>query len=532
MECYTTYSVIGTNSENKERYNSLDSIRKKDYNKILLYCVLAVLLVINVIRLFYKLGRGGLEVTDEAWYGVNAYEMLQSGNWLVPTLRYQVDYASKPPLGLWGILIGFKLLGVNLVGLRMYSAVAGLLTILLICFYFYKRYDIRYSIVAAAAFPALFYCFKIHMYRAGDMDALFGLWYLVAIIALAEVARNNSVMFILYGLAVGLGFMTRSTHVAFFIIVGALFLPVIWKKLSVKEVLLSAVAAILPNAIWMMARYRVDGFKYILSITFGETTDGVCSGITLEYFKAIAKEKVTWVLIALILIRIVLYFAGHQNNIKEARTVSFKSVLTDLGGFCKDKYLLILAFGVPLVMYSLAGKYMMWYSYSAYIVMVMIVAVEAVEVSEKLSRRSGALGNALQYCVVAACALYACIQIDDYKNLGTGGNPIDQFTHDMTEFRIQTNSEYDGYKAYIAYDRNRHAGDRGHWELDYTFVGYTSSALNLADGGVEGFLADEDSLLIIDSSLWKEYVNILDGYVFLENNTYYVLSHDRYKKPN
>ena len=50
----------------------------------------------------------------------------------------------------------------------------------------------------------------------------------------------------------------------------------------------------------------------------------------------------------------------------------------------------------------------------------------------------------------------------------------------------------------------------------------------VAEGGVEGFLADEASQRVLDGERWGEYADVLTGYVFLEQNTYYILNHDRY----
>ena len=478
---------------------------------------LLFLFVVIGLRLFYKLGDGRIAVTDEAWYGVNAVEMLRSGNWLVPTLRGQVDYASKPPLGLRGILIGFVLLGTDLLGLRLYSAVAGLLTIILICFYLYKKYDIRYSIVAAAVFPALWQCFEMHMYRAGDMDALFGLFYLIAMIALSEVQRDKSWMIIVYGAAVGLGFLTKSMHVAVFIVVGVLYLPVIFRKLKVKELLLAALAAIVPVAIWMIARYRYDGLAYIKSITLGEAGDQTRGGLAFEYLRDISREKVTWILVAVLISRAVAYFV-------QVRTV--KRAGGDLLAWFKERYLSILAYLVPIVFYTLAGHYMMWYIDPAYVAVVWIIAIETVAVVDKIGPKR--LKALYAYAVMLACVFYSVIQIYQYKGLGNGGGAIEQFRNDITEFRTDTAAEYDGYNAYIAYDRSRYVGNRGHWELDYVFLGEANAYLNCLDGGVEGFLEDEDSILILDGELWDQYAAQLTGYVFLEQNTFYVLSHDRY----
>ena len=492
-------------------------------------CVLIVLLVLVCFRLFYKLGQGALNVTDEAWYGINAFEMIKSGNWLVPTLRYQIDYASKPPLGLWHILLGFRIFGVNLVGLRMYSAVAGLLTICLTCYYLFRRNGLRNAIVAAAAFSALWQCFELHMYRSGDMDALFCLFYAIAIISLAEVARGLSHMIIAYGCAVGLGFMTKSMHVVVFLIVGVLFLPVIWRKLQLKDLVLALVAGLLPNVIWIIARFPIDGFTYLKCITLGEAGDQTRAGITWDYLRDVSREKVTWVLLAVLLIRIVLFFVGFAVDKREgAERLSLRTIYIYLRDYIMSRYLLILGVMVPILFYTAAGHYMMWYIDPAYIAMVMFIAIETPDTFDRLKAYVGKISLLLPYGVIAFCVLYACVQLWQYRGLGNGGGPIEQFKHDMAEFRTSTSAEYDGYNAYVAYDRGRYVGNRGHWELNFLFTGDVNGGLNCVDGGVEGFLSDENSLLVMDSELWGEYADVLTGYVFLEQNSYYVLSHDRY----
>ncbi|WP_029233443.1 ArnT family glycosyltransferase [Butyrivibrio sp. VCB2006] len=483
--------------------------------------MMIALLAIICIRLFYKLGVGTLMSTDEAWYAINANEMLKADNWLVPTLRYQVDYGSKPPLGIWSIMFWFKVLGINTLGLRMYSAIAGLLTIVLICGYLYQRYDLRYSIVAAAAFPALWQCFEFHMFRAGDMDALFCLFYAIAIFALAEVHRGKSWMIILYGAAVGLGFMTKSMHVVVFIVVGVLYLPVIFKNLKIKEVIWAAVVALLPAVIWVLARARFDGLKYIKCITLGEAGDQTRGGITLLYLRDISHEKVTWVLAGVLLTRVVLYF------VKCGAGLSVKKVLADLKAFVSRKYLSILAYVVPIALYTLAGHYMMWYIDPSYIAIIWIIAIETVEVLKKIDFR--VLRLLFAGVVVYFCVFYACVQIVQYSTLGTGGRAVDQFKHDIAEFVEGTSGEYSGYDAYIAYDRTRFVGDQGHWELDYVFLAESTANLQCLDGGVYGFLEDEDSILVLDGELWDRYADVLTGYVFLEQNTFYVICHDRYE---
>lgn len=76
--------------------------------------------------LFWHLGAASASATDEAYHGVNAYEMLKSGNWIVNTYRYETDYFnSKPPLNLWLIMLSYRVWGVSSFSLRFPAASGG-----------------------------------------------------------------------------------------------------------------------------------------------------------------------------------------------------------------------------------------------------------------------------------------------------------------------------------------------------------------------------------------------------------------------
>lgn len=65
---------------------------------------------------------------DEARHGVNAYEMIQNGDYIRHTYNYQVDdWNLKPSISYWAIVLGFRLFGYSVWGLRFFSALAYLL---------------------------------------------------------------------------------------------------------------------------------------------------------------------------------------------------------------------------------------------------------------------------------------------------------------------------------------------------------------------------------------------------------------------
>lgn len=227
---------------------------------LILYCIFTA---IAVFLLFYHLKDIEIIKTDEASHGTDAYEMLAHGNALVNTYRYLTDfYAAKPPLGFWAIMIGYRLFGYNTFGLWFSSAFAACLILFICGCFLWKRYGDTAAVVFSAVFPLMTSLYRFHCFRAGDMDALYCLFFTLAMISLYETADHPRAI-IFYGLFGGLGFLTKSTHSAIIFLIGLLYLPVIFRKIRPRVLFASIAAAAVPTAIWAAARYRFDGMKFL-----------------------------------------------------------------------------------------------------------------------------------------------------------------------------------------------------------------------------------------------------------------------------
>lgn len=101
-------------------------VQKKNLWQDALYWVLLLaLLTAGGFLLFTNLGETGISDCDEARHGINAYEMMQSGDYVVTTYRGEPDYWNlKPPLTDYCIMLGYRLFGYNALGLRFYSALS------------------------------------------------------------------------------------------------------------------------------------------------------------------------------------------------------------------------------------------------------------------------------------------------------------------------------------------------------------------------------------------------------------------------
>lgn len=88
-----------------------------------------LLLVAAFLLFFLNLGAPSLWDIDEGNNAEAAREMLESGDWVVPTFNYQLR-VDKPALLYWLQMTGYRLLGRNEFSARLPSALAALLAVL------------------------------------------------------------------------------------------------------------------------------------------------------------------------------------------------------------------------------------------------------------------------------------------------------------------------------------------------------------------------------------------------------------------
>ena len=98
-----------------------------------------LLLGLSVILLFPGLGKTPLWIYDEVRNAECAREMYERGDWIVPTFNGGLR-TLKPPLHYYFMFGGFEIFGITEWGARFFSAVFGVLTILM-TYFFVKRYS-------------------------------------------------------------------------------------------------------------------------------------------------------------------------------------------------------------------------------------------------------------------------------------------------------------------------------------------------------------------------------------------------------
>ena len=92
-----------------------------------------LLLVIAACMFFVALGRLPLIEPDEGRNAEVAREMLAKGDWITPHFN-NFSYLDKPPVFFWAVAASFKVAGLSEASARFPSALAALLTVLLVWF--------------------------------------------------------------------------------------------------------------------------------------------------------------------------------------------------------------------------------------------------------------------------------------------------------------------------------------------------------------------------------------------------------------
>lgn len=137
-----------------------------------------LLLIFCATPFFVNLGANALLDKNEPWYAEPPREMVESGNYLIPTVSGFPRFR-KPPLPSWIILGSYLLFGVNEFATRLPGAIAAALTILLTYLIGSRLLNRRAGFMAALILASLprFFLFA----RFLHMDTFFTLFITAAI---------------------------------------------------------------------------------------------------------------------------------------------------------------------------------------------------------------------------------------------------------------------------------------------------------------------------------------------------------------
>lgn len=173
------------------------------------YRILLVILALTVSIAFQ--GSRGLYETTEGRYAECSREMMESGNYMKPTLNYQPHW-SKPPLTYWAIIGGMKLFGENEWGVRFFNIVAFLGAVAAVyymgTFLWGETLGLAAGLIYVSSPLPVFGAFSV------STDTLLALWELLAVMAYLRArsqpeTRGSKKWITAMWLFFGLGFLTK-----------------------------------------------------------------------------------------------------------------------------------------------------------------------------------------------------------------------------------------------------------------------------------------------------------------------------------
>jgi 4-amino-4-deoxy-L-arabinose transferase-like glycosyltransferase len=182
-----------------------------------------LLVVVVAIPIFLHLDKQPIRIWDEARLSMNAYEMNKDGNLLVTHFEGKPDmWNTKPPLMIWLQVLFIKILGFTELAIRLPSAIAALLTCMLMAV-FSKKYfnDVMPGMIACLVLVTTNGYIHIHAARTGDYDALLTLFTTMFCLSALLYAEKKSLKYLhIFFAALTLSVLTKSIQ-------GLLFLPAI-----------------------------------------------------------------------------------------------------------------------------------------------------------------------------------------------------------------------------------------------------------------------------------------------------------------
>jgi 4-amino-4-deoxy-L-arabinose transferase-like glycosyltransferase len=224
--------------------------------------VFIVLILCSSFLLFDKLDVHYMHYYDEHFYGLNAYEMIQSNDYVVHTYMGAVnDNNTKPPFGLWLIALSYKLFGFSLFSMRAQSALMMLLSQIILGLWARKRFGNIAGLTAMAMLIGTQAVYGFHFARFGDLDALYQLFFMIAMLCMIDSKRDFRRLYLSAAFC-GFAYLTKSWHAFAIAVTCAVYLLITGRirELTVKRILLlfaSFLAVVLP---WAIVRVARDGF--------------------------------------------------------------------------------------------------------------------------------------------------------------------------------------------------------------------------------------------------------------------------------
>ena len=183
----------------------------KILRNLILYKKIVFILIISFsfYILFYNLGKPALDNWDEAWYGEVVKQVFKTKDPMI--LYWNGEYFfDKPPLHIWLSAFSSVIFGFSEFSLRSVSAFSGLIIVIMVLLYSYRKWGFIPSMLAFATL--IFNNIFVWRARSGNVDLLAAFLIFLTYFLILSKNRNR---FILLGIVFSLIYLTKELLVVF-----------------------------------------------------------------------------------------------------------------------------------------------------------------------------------------------------------------------------------------------------------------------------------------------------------------------------
>ena len=471
------------------------------------WIIFAWLAVIAAMLCFLRLDTGYVASWDEARHGISAYEMIQNQNYIINTYNYDVDYWNlKPPFSFYGIILGFKLFGYSIFGLRFYSALSYLLICILSSLYVKKHHGKTSSLLTLAFLNCNQLMLALHGARAGDADALYQLFFTIAMLAMMEIPEKHSRSYIC-GACFSLAFLTKSYHAGIILVIGGLYMLLTGTitKFKFKEWMFFGVSMVIPTGIWAIARYTQDGLTFFMTMLTEDVLSRSSaaseghSGSALFYIQRYFMDvNLIYGLLLLVVIAFIIYAVCSKKQ----------SIKTYIG------YLLWLF--VPLAAFSAVSTKLNWYNYPILVPLCILAAIGIGKILE-CENIQVTCKKIILTATILAVGFYGYKTFDEAV-VYIHGDALQTFIADS----VEREDEIAGAEAYIQVRQEMEDGSI--WNQNNTFIAEIEGDFHCKPYGVAGYLdCTEKKVIYISREDYNNMKDMLTGEVMFESEEYLML---------
>ena len=238
----------------------------------LLLCWLALLLLSLVLRPL-------LPVDETRYIGV-AWEMWQRGDFLVPWLNGE-PYSHKPPLFFWLVHAGWWLFGVSEWWPRSVAALVSLAALLAVSQLAGLLWPGKKQLRELVPWILFGFLFWMAFYTWLQLDMLMVLFTVIAMTGLVRAGRGCGSGWLVTGVAIGLGALSKGPVVLLHVLPVALLAPLWLEPHATRPswwswyggVLASVVTGAAIGVAWALPAAGAGGEAYAQAILWGQTAD-------------------------------------------------------------------------------------------------------------------------------------------------------------------------------------------------------------------------------------------------------------------